>query len=50
MLITDMAVFSFDKNNNGKMTLLEIAEDTNIEAVRSATGAKFEVASNIKTF
>ena len=49
MLITDMAVFEFDKVTR-KMTLTEIAEDTTVEAVKENTGCDFAIASNLKRF
>ena len=49
MLITDMAVFEFDKNTR-QMTLTEIAEDTTLEAVKDATDCDFKVASDLKQF
>ena len=47
MLITDMAVFTF---KDGKMTLIEIAEDTTLEEVRAATEAQFDVVDNLGRF
>jgi len=49
MLITDMAVFEFDKVTR-QMTLLEIAENTTLEEVRTNTGCEFQVADNLKKF
>lgn len=49
MLITDMAVFEFDKDTR-QMTLTEIAEDTTVEAIKEATEAEFVVAENLKKF
>jgi 3-oxoacid CoA-transferase B subunit len=47
MLITDMAVFTFD---NGHMTLMEIAEDTTLDQVRAATDCEFDVAPSLGRF
>ena len=47
LLITDMAVFSF---KDGKMTLIEVAEDTTVDAIKEATDCDFEVAADLKTF
>jgi 3-oxoacid CoA-transferase len=47
LLITDMAVFTF---NDGKMKLIEVAEDTTVDAVKAATDCDFEVAADLKTF
>lgn len=49
MLITDMAVFEFDKETR-QMVLIEIAEDTTLEAVREATEASFKVAEPLGRF
>jgi len=49
LLITDMAVFEFDKVTR-QMTLIEIAEDTTLEAVKEATACQFEVAANLARF
>ena len=47
MAITDMAVFTF---KDGKMTLIEIAEDTTLDEVRAATTAEFDVVDNLGRF
>ena len=47
MLITEMAVFKFDKQS-GKMILIEIAKDTNVEEVKKATGAEFIIDPNLR--
>ncbi len=44
LLITDYGVFTFD----GGLTLTEIADDLTVEEVRSATGASFAVAPNLR--
>jgi len=49
MLITDLAVFEFDKVTR-QMTLTEIASTTTVEAVKEATEATFEVAADLKQF
>lgn len=49
MLITDMAVFEFDKETR-QMVLIEIAEDTTLEAVKEATEASFKVAEPLGRF
>ena len=49
MLITDMAVFEFDAVTR-QMTLMEIAEDTTVEAVMENTGCEFAVAKDLKRF
>ena len=46
MLITDMAVFEFDKETR-QMVLTEIAEDTTLEAVKEATDARYTVSPNL---
>ena len=47
-LITDLAVFEWDDNR--KMVLTDVANVSSVEEVRSLTEAKFEVATNLKTF
>jgi 3-oxoacid CoA-transferase B subunit len=49
MLITDMAVFQFNKVT-GEMTLIEIAKDTNLEEVKKATGCNFIVSPNLRDY
>lgn len=49
ILITDMAVFEFDKHTR-EMTLIEVAEDTTVEEIRANTEASFKVAANLKKF
>lgn len=50
ILITEMAVFQFDKKGSGEMLLTEIANDTTLDEVKKATGASFQVSPNLKTF
>uniref|UniRef100_A0A7S3CSG9 Uncharacterized protein n=1 Tax=Strombidium rassoulzadegani TaxID=1082188 RepID=A0A7S3CSG9_9SPIT len=50
MLITDMAVFSFEKQPGGKFVLEEIAEGYTLEDIRANTGCEFEVSPDLKTF
>ncbi|KAL6064507.1 Succinyl-CoA:3-ketoacid coenzyme A transferase 1, mitochondrial [Balamuthia mandrillaris] len=45
-IITDMAVF--DVNPKTGLTLIEIAEDTNLEAVKQATGCEFAVSPKLQ--
>lgn len=47
LLITDMAVFEF---KDGKMTLIEVAEDSTVDAIKEATDCEFAVAADLKTF
>ncbi len=45
MVITDMAVFEFDKNGETpRMKLIELADGVALEDVKAATEAEFEVA------
>lgn len=46
-IITDLAVFKFIEN---ELTLLEVASESNLEAVRAATGCSFKIAENLGTF
>mmetsp|Transcript_30170 Transcript_30170/g.26723 ORF Transcript_30170/g.26723 Transcript_30170/m.26723 type:complete len:213 (-) Transcript_30170:36-674(-) len=47
-LITDLAVFQWDKNR--KMILTEIAHDTTVEYLRSVTGAEFAISDDLEKF
>lgn len=48
--ITDMAVFDFVTEGPEEMpTLVEIAPDTTLDAVKAATGFEFKVADSLKT-
>jgi len=49
VLITDMAVFEFDKETR-QMTLTEIADNTSLEEVKAHTEADYVVCPNLKTF
>jgi 3-oxoacid CoA-transferase len=46
LLVTDLAVFEFRKDTG--MTLIEIHESTNLEAVMKSTTGKFHVSSDLK--
>lgn len=47
MVVTELAVF---QNQNGRLVLTQIAENTTLEEVQSKTGFKINAASNIKKF
>jgi 3-oxoacid CoA-transferase B subunit len=47
MLITEMAVFKFD---SGEITLHEIADGYDLDAVKKATGCAFKVSPDLKAF
>mmetsp|Transcript_1485 Transcript_1485/g.2615 ORF Transcript_1485/g.2615 Transcript_1485/m.2615 type:complete len:128 (-) Transcript_1485:42-425(-) len=49
MVITDMAVFTFDKVTR-KMTLIEVAENSSVEEITANTDCTFEVAKDLKRF
>ena len=49
MLITEMALFTFDKKTR-QMMLEEIAPDTNLDEVKKNTGCDFKVSPNLKNF
>jgi 3-oxoacid CoA-transferase B subunit len=49
MLITDMAVFEFDKAHK-HMILKEVAEGYTVEDVKASTECEFDVADDLKTF
>lgn len=46
MIVTEYAVFTFE---GGKLTLLEIAPEVNLDTIRTWTTASFEVSPNLKT-
>mmetsp|Transcript_6344 Transcript_6344/g.10763 ORF Transcript_6344/g.10763 Transcript_6344/m.10763 type:complete len:96 (-) Transcript_6344:34-321(-) len=50
LLVTDMAVFSFDKVHDGKIVLQEIAEGYTLQDIKDNTACEFEVCPNLKTF
>lgn len=47
IIITEMGVFDVDPVKG--LTLIEIAPDTTLEAIKKATEAPFAVAANLKT-
>jgi 3-oxoacid CoA-transferase len=52
MIITDLAVFDVHHKSHDQsgLVLMEIAEGTSVEEIRSKTGASFEISDNLKTF
>ena len=49
LVITDLAVFSIDKENGGGMSLIELADGVTLEEVKANTEAAFKVAPGLKT-
>jgi 3-oxoacid CoA-transferase B subunit len=49
MAITDMAVFTWDKNTR-EMTLAEVAKGLSVEDIKKDTGCKFKVSPTLKEF
>ncbi len=47
MIITDLGVFTLDKNGGG-LTLIELAPDVTLDDMRSQTEASFKVANTLK--
>lgn len=47
MLITDLAVFNFNKDK-GEMILTEIAPNTTLEEIKAKTPANYIVSDNLK--
>ncbi len=43
MVITDLGVFTIDKNGDGGMALIELAPGVTLEQITAATGAAFKV-------
>jgi len=49
MLITEMAVFNWDKETR-EMMLLEVAKEHTVDAVKQATGCEFKISPQLKSF
>lgn len=49
LLITDRAVFSFDKNTC-EMVLIELAEETSLDDLKKLTGCEFKISSTLKPY
>jgi len=47
LVITDLGVFSIDKHGKGGMTLIERADGTSIDEIKSKTEAAFKVGAGI---
>jgi len=47
MVITDLGVFTIDKNDGAGMTLIEVAPQVTLEEIRSKTQASFKVANTL---
>ena len=47
MLITELGVFEF--NREREITLIELFKGVTVDQIRSLTGCKFEISSNLKT-
>jgi 3-oxoacid CoA-transferase subunit B len=45
MVITDLGVFTVDKNDGAGMTLIELAPQVTLDDIRSKTQASFKVAN-----
>jgi 3-oxoacid CoA-transferase B subunit len=50
MIITELAVFTLDRQHGGGLTLSEIAEGVTIDQLKKKTAAKFQISNNLKTF
>lgn len=46
-IITDLCVFQVDRTEGG-LTLTELADNVSVAEVREKTGAKFQVAPDVK--
>jgi len=44
MVITDLGVFSIDKEGDGGMTLIELADGVTVDEIKARTEAAFKVA------
>jgi 3-oxoacid CoA-transferase subunit B len=47
MVITDLGVFTIDKNGKGGMTLIELAPGTSLDEIRAKTEARFQVGAKV---
>jgi 3-oxoacid CoA-transferase subunit B len=47
MVITDLGVFTLDRNGGG-LTLVELAPDVTLDEIRGKTEASFKVANTLK--
>jgi 3-oxoacid CoA-transferase subunit B len=47
MVITDLGVFTIDKNDGAGMTLIELAPQVTLEEIRAKTQASFKVANTL---
>jgi 3-oxoacid CoA-transferase subunit B len=47
MVITELGVFTVDKNDGTGMTLIELAPQVTLDEVRSKTQASFKVANTV---
>jgi 3-oxoacid CoA-transferase subunit B len=47
MVITDLGVFTIDRNGGG-MTLIEVAPDVTLDQIKAQTEASFKVANTLK--
>ncbi|WP_114392187.1 3-oxoacid CoA-transferase subunit B [Oleisolibacter albus] len=47
MVVTDLGVFTIDKQGDGGMTLVELAPGVTVGEIRSKTGAPFQVAPGL---
>jgi 3-oxoacid CoA-transferase subunit B len=49
LVITDLAVFTIDKQGGGGMTLIELADGVTLDEIKDKTEASFKVAPDLKT-
>jgi 3-oxoacid CoA-transferase subunit B len=49
LVITDLAVFTIDKQGGGGMTLIEPADGVTLDEIKDKTEASFKVAPDLKT-
>jgi 3-oxoacid CoA-transferase subunit B len=47
MVITELGVFTVDKNDGAGMTLIELAPQVTLDEIRSKTQASFKVANSL---
>src|SRR6202043_2159341 len=49
LVITDLAVFTIDKQGGGGMMLIELADGVSLDEIKDKTEASFRVAPDLKT-
>jgi 3-oxoacid CoA-transferase subunit B len=48
MVITDLGVFTVDREGSGGLTLIELAPDVTLDDIKNNTQASYKVANTLK--